>query len=285
MKEKNKVTLEEFKENFNNFNNFLSETEKAETTIKAYSNAILHFLIFASDYKVIDKQMLIDYKKYLNNISNSTNTRNLWITVLNKYFKFINVKLRLNLIRSQNRFINKDYMSLADYKRLLREAKKEKMVQDYYIIKTLAMSGIRVSELKFFTVENLKIENKNIFNKGKERELVISDKLAKELRHYCREFKIKEGFIFRSITNPQKIVCTSTLWKHLKKIASIAKVKKSIVHAHSFRHLFADRFLEKHPGDTLTLQDLLGHENPKTTSIYVKKNSQARKRIVNDIEF
>lgn len=147
------------------------------------------------------------------------------------------------------------------------------------------MSGIRISELKFFTVENLKIENKNIFNKGKERELVISDKLASELRHYCRVYKIKSGIIFRSCTDPNKIIPQSTLWKHLQKIAKIAKVKKSIVHAHSFRHLFADRFLAKHPGDTLTLQDLLGHENPKTTSIYVKKNSQARKRIVNDIEF
>ena len=228
---------------------------------------------------------MICYKKNLDKISKSTNTKNLWITVLNKYLKFLGSNLRINLLRSQNRFINKDYMSLADYKRLLRTAKKEGMIQDYYIIKTLAMSGIRISELKFFTVENLKIENKNIFNKGKERELVISDKLAKELRKYCREFKIKEGIIFRSITNPEKMVSTSTLWKHLQKIASLSRVKKSIVHAHSFRHLFADRFLEKHPGDTLTLQDLLGHENPKTTSIYVKKNSQARKRIVNDIEF
>lgn len=131
MKIKNNLTLDILKNNLKNYNTFLIENEKAESTIKSYNNALFHFFEFVKDNnKVINKQLLIDYKKYLETVSNSTNSKNLWITVLNKYFKFLNCDLRLNHIRSQNRFINKDYMSLADYKRLLRTAKKEGMIQE-----------------------------------------------------------------------------------------------------------------------------------------------------------
>ena len=84
-----------------------------------------------------------------------------------KLFKF-KLKKDMNLIGQKekdqilNKFYLKNVLTLADYKRLLRIAKRENMIQDYMIIQTLAKTGIRISELKYFTVDNLKKSNKKI---------------------------------------------------------------------------------------------------------------------------
>ena len=57
-------------------------------------------------------------------------------------------------------------------------------------MKILAMTGIRISELKYFTVENLKSNYIVAFNKGKERNIIVRQDLARELRKYCKENKI-----------------------------------------------------------------------------------------------
>ncbi|WP_413462941.1 tyrosine-type recombinase/integrase [Lactococcus lactis] len=59
---------------------------------------------------------------------------------------------------------------------------------------------------------------------------------------------------------------------NLKKIAGIAKVNKEKVYPHSIRHYFAKSFL-MNGGDATVLQQLLGHEQIATTTIYMKLSS------------
>lgn len=70
------------------------------------------------------------------------------------------------------------------------------MVRIEYILLTLGMTGIRVGELAFITVESLKEKMVRIQFKNKERVILLPKTLRKLLEQYCRNQKIKEGSIF-----------------------------------------------------------------------------------------
>lgn len=277
-----------------NLEKFLEEqrlNEISHNSINAYKNSIIKFINFLdnNEIEVLDKNHMISYRKFLDEISESTNSKNLWIIALNKYLKWLDVKdLCLKQIKVQKRFYADYNLSLSDYKRLLRIAKRENKIQDYYIIKTLAMTGIRISELKFFTVENLQRQNDNvlhIYNKKKQRDILLIDTLARDLRKYCRSKKIKTGYIFLSPKIEGKMISTSCIWKHLQKIAGQARVNKKVVHAHSFRHLFSDVFLDKYPDHVLALASYLGHNSLETTRIYARKTIKQQKQMLSKLDF
>lgn len=291
MIEKNHVEVSKLTDNLESWIELQKLDELSDNTLKQYRNSINKFINYLSisNIEYFTKNDMIEYKKYLNEISESANSKNVWIIGLNKYFKWLNInEFCLKQIRVQQRYYNYDNMSYADYKRLLRIAKRENRIQDYYIIKTLAMTGIRISELEFFTVENLKKQNDNIlhiYNKKKERDIPLRDDLARDLRKYCRINKIKTGPIFVSPKISYKMIHTSTIWKHLKKIAGIAKVRLKVVHAHSFRHLFADIFLDTYPENVLMLADLLGHKSLETTRLYTRKTLKQKKQMLSKLNF
>lgn len=278
----------------NNVKAFLEQQyldEISQNTLKAYKNALNKFLHFLKkeNIKTIDKNVMIDYRGYLDEISESANSKNLWIIALNKYLKWLNnSNLCLKQIKVQKKFYSEYNLSLSDYKRLLRIAKKENREQDYLIIKTLCMTGIRISELKYFTVENLRRQNDNvlhIYNKRKERDILLIDSLARDLRRYCRKNKIVEGYIFISPKIPGNMITTSCIWKRLQKLAGMARVNKKSVHAHAFRHLFSDTFLDKYPDHVLALAAYLGHNSLETTRIYAKKTLKQQKQMLSKLEF
>ncbi len=273
-----------------NLNNWLEEQrladELSDNTIKIYKQSIIKFISYLNDNRIenITKQTMIDYKKQLIKISNSTKSQNIWIIALNKYLKYLKLNnLCLKQIKVQNKFIVKSNLTLSDYKRLLRIAKREEMFQDYLIIQTICKTGIRFSELKFFTVENLGIDKKGVIiisSKGKVRDIEIPTILAQDLRKYARLNKIKEGYIFRQVKDHHKLVASSTFWKHLQKIAGIAKVNKSKCHAHNLRHLFAVEFLKTHNNNTLALASILGHSSLNTTRIYSTLTTEEKRAML-----
>lgn len=272
--------------------------EYSDNTLKQYRQSIQLFISWLPTDNELTKEDMLLYKKYLENTYGSTRSINKHITVINKYLKWMskedkndmNLKdikcdLCLKKIKTQEKASNDENLTTADYKRLLRKSKELGMDQLYLIIKILALTGIRISELKYFTVENIQ-KNKRylrIYNKGKEREIVIRDDLSRELRKYCRRKKIKTGYIIRGeIENemPNK----STIFRQLKKVAGIARVKKSRVHPHSFRHYYARKFLEA-GGDIATLQQLLGHGSITTTAIYSQMSVEQKRAFLNNIKY
>lgn len=285
------MNLEILKEQLDEFMNEQYLNEISINSQKAYRNSINKFIDFLENKKIslVNKNIMIDYRKYLDTISESVNSKNLWIISLNKYLKWLGESdLCLHQIRSQKKFYADYNLSLSDYKRLLRTSKREEREQDYYIIKTLGMTGIRISELKFFTVENLKRQNDNvlhIYNKKKQRDILLIDSLARELRKYCRRNKIETGYIFQSPKIEGSMISTSCIWKRLKKIAGIARVNKKSVHAHSFRHLFSDVFLNTYPDHVLALAAYLGHNSLETTRIYAKKTLKQQKEMLSKLKF
>lgn len=263
--------------------------ELSENTLKTYKNGISKFIQWLDDSGYSDinisKDITIEYKLYLREISCSINSANAWITTLNKFLKWLKLDdLKIKKIRQQDAFNNEDVLTIEDYKRLLRIAKRMNMMQTYYIMLTLAMTGIRIEELKYFTVENLDKYYIRVFNKGKERVVPIRQDLRRELKKYCRENKITAGYVFLG-QKEGKMPAKSTIWRRMKKIAGKARVKKEYVHAHSFRHLFAQVFLNQNSGNYLDLADILGHSDLKTTRKYTKLSNEQKRRKLENLKF
>ena len=252
--------------------------EYSDRTLKAYRNSVQRFIDWIPEDEEISKESLMRYKENLMQNYTSPKSINCHVIELNKFMKWMNHDdLRLKKVKIQFKQSNEDVLSIADYKRLLRFAKRNNDHQLYYIMKILAMTGIRISELRFFTVENLKSNYIKVYNKGKFRTVIVRQDLMRELKRYAKEHGIKDGFLFPSPKIPNKMVNESTIWRHMKRIAGQAKVKKDKVHAHSFRHLFAQLYLEIYTDSITELADILGHESLETTRLYTR-TSDAQKR-------
>ena len=261
--------------------------EYAENTLKQYKANVLKFINWLSDGEEITKDTTMAYKKYLYELDPrpATSSINTWIIELNKFLKWLQLNdLTIKKIKQQTKSSNEEVLSIADYKRLLRFSKSMGLLKLHYIMKVLAMTGIRISELKYFTVENLKSNYIVAFNKGKERNIIVRQDLARELRKYCRENYIKDGYVFRGEKKGQMLVA-STIWRQMKKVAGAARVNKNKVHAHSFRHLFAQVFLDEYNNNITELADILGHNSLETTRLYTRSSNAQKKSKLEKLSF
>lgn len=252
--------------------------EYSNNTLKKYRTSILIFIEWLNEDEIITKDTTINYKKYLTTRSDSINSINDWIVILNKYLKWLGLEdTTIKCIKKQQKQSNEDVLTIADYKRLLRIAKRMDNVQLYLIMKILAMTGIRISELRYFTIDNIKSNYINVYNKGKDRRIIVRQDLARELRKYARDNKIKEGYLFPSTRKKNTQINESTIFRQMKRVAGIARVNKSKVHAHSFRHLFAQIFLTTYSDNITELADILGHNSLETTRIYTRTSDYEKK--------
>ena len=110
-----------------------------------------------------------------------------------------------------------------------------------------------------------------------------------KLKHYCKDNKIKEGFIFRSPdpklkNDSNKMIDQSTVWRWLKKIAKKAKINSSKIHAHAWRHLFAKQ-CKANGIDIDELADILGHSDLNTTALYTKTSKKEKRLKLERIKY
>lgn len=57
-------------------------------------------------------------------------------------------------------------------------------------------------------------------------------------------------------------------------LARRAKITRIGVSAHTMRHTFALKFLERNPGKLVELAALLGHESLDTTAVYLRPSQE-----------
>lgn len=149
-------------------------------------------------------------------------------------------------------------------------------------METIACTGIRISELKYFTVERIKRGKIEIYNKGKYRKIFLPKLLRENLLNYCKEHGIKTGWVF--ITKTGKLKDRSNLWREMKNLQKKAGVAETKIFPHNLRHLFARSYYED-TKDLAGLADLLGHSSVNVTRIYTATTESVfQKRIDRFIE-
>lgn len=156
-------------------------------------------------------------------------------------------------------------MTKEEYKRLVKVAKQNGKERLCLLLQTICATDIRVSELKYITMEAVRRGELTISLKGKIRRIFIVRKLQRKLLSYARKQKITKGEIF--ITRQKTSLGRSNIWREFKKLSLKAKVQASKVFPHNLRNLFARSFYEMEK-DIVKLADLLGHSSVNTTRIY-----------------
>lgn len=133
-------------------------------------------------------------------------------------------------------------------------------------METLCATGIRISELRYITVEAARAGRATISLKGKIRTILLSTKLCRKLLKYARKQKIAAGEIF--LTSSGKGISRRQVWYELKRLCKAAGVESSKVFPHNFRRLFAVTYYRACK-DIARLADVLGHSSIETTRIYL----------------
>lgn len=139
-------------------------------------------------------------------------------------------------------------------------------------------AGLRISEtvnlkVKDINLQELTIHLKNA-NGKKDRITIFPEKIKKNLQILMLS-KNPNDYVF--ISERDGKLSERTLQKIFEKALKNAKVKKKATF-HSLRHSFATHLLENGV-DVRYVQELLGHQNIRTTQIYTKVTNPTIKNI------
>lgn len=258
------------------YTEYLWELERAENTVHKYVhdlNVLLSFL----DGSALTKAVLIEWKAQLIE-AYAPATVNSMLAAVNGFLSFMNWReLTIRLLKIQkNTFVDeRKELSKDEYIRLIHAAEKNGNERLSLVLQTICATGIRVSELKFITVEAVQIGHVEVCNKGKRRTVFLPDKLRRLLKKYLQKQKITVGAVF--ITRTGKPLNRSNIWREMKALCESAGVDPAKVFPHNLRHLFARTYyaLEK---DLSRLADILGHANVNTTRIYTAESGTTHSR-------
>ncbi|QDW75294.1 tyrosine-type recombinase/integrase [Lachnospiraceae bacterium KGMB03038] len=254
----------------------LREKEKAASTIVKYRKAAERFGEYLAG-REITKERLLEYRSCLTETFQAQ-TVNGNLSAINAYLDFRGLsecKVKLLKVQRQAFLDETKELSEEEYKRLLREARKRKDQRLYLILMTLCSTGIRISELRYITVEAARTGRARIQLKGKNRIVLIPRELRVKLLRYAKEKEIESGHIFR--TRSGNMVDRSNICHDMKKLCQMGQVDPRKVFPHNLRHLFARTFYEVEK-NLAHLADVLGHSKIETTRIYVAVSASAHER-------
>lgn len=262
-------------EHIQEFWNYLKQEEKSEATIQKYLRDVRLFRAYAQD-QPITKVLVIGWKKSLEDSGYAVRSINSMLASLNSLLHFLGRSdCRVKAIKQQKQVYCSEEKELtkAEYLQLLQAAERTPQLQ--LVMKTICGTGIRVSELKYFTVEAVKQGQVTVNCKGKRRTILIPGKLRKLLLNYAQKEKIRSGVIFH--TRNGKPLNRSYIWAQMKALCKEAGVNPSKVFPHNLRKLFARTFyaMEK---DIAKLADILGHSSIDTTRIYIISTGTEHRR-------
>lgn len=251
---------------------YLKEDEKSLSTIEKYVRDIKKFISFAQGNPVT-KELVIEYKDNLKYLYRPVSINSM-LAALNSFFTFLSWDdCHVKRLKIQRKVFcdKKKELSKSEYEKLIEASRQGNKEPINLIIQTICGTGIRVSELKYITVEAVKRRRAVVECKGKIRLAFINKKLQRLLLHYINRRGIKSGSVF--VTRRGNPVHRCNIWKEMKALCETAGVSSEKVFPHNLRHLFARTFygIEK---DIVKLADILGHSNIETTRGYIISSGQ-----------
>ena len=261
---------------------YLQEQERAKSTVKKYVHDLHDFMAFLNG-QPITKGGVIAWKEHLADTYTPA-TVNSMLAAVNGFFHFMDwpklsvkpLKVQRPLFCDENR-----EMTRAEYVRLVDAAQRQGNERLALLLQTICATGIRVSELRFITVEAAALGRTVVSNKGKRRTVFLPGKLCRLLKKYLKKQKITDGSVF--VTRTGKPLDRSNIWRDMKALCESAGVEPDKVFPHNLRHLFARTYyaLEK---DLSRLADILGHSNVTTTRIYTAESGFVHARQMERLE-
>ena len=259
------------------FEQHLYREERSAGTVAKYLRDIRAFARWLEG-RPVTKELAAGWKAHLMAEGYAPVTINSMLSAINGLFRFLGweecrvkfLKIQRRLFRDTNRELTR-----SEYDRLLNSAKELGRDRLALLIETISATGIRVSEVKYITVEAAQRGKAEISLKGKIRVILLSAKLCRKLLRYAKKQKTASGAIFR--TKSGKELSRRQIWAELKGLCKHTGVAPTKVFPHNLRHLFATIFY-KACKDIVKLADVLGHSSIETTRIYLMTSGIEHRR-------
>ena len=253
----------------------LRTEEKSRATIEKYLRDVRRFGRWLHGQE-ITKEQVIGYKQQLLQSGYALRSINSMLASVNHFLRFCNLPdCRVRLCRIQREVYEPADRELTkeEYQRLLRAAKGDRRL--WLLLQTICATGIRVSELRYFTVRAVCAGEVIVSCKNKSRKILIPGKLRRLLLGFARERQLSDV-----------IFCTRTgrpMNRGMKRLCTQANVNPGKLFPHNLRKLFARTFytLEK---DLAKLADVLGHSSINTTRIYIMTTGVEHRRQIERLD-
>lgn len=260
------------------FARYLLTRNLADETLRAYTYAVRQYFTY---YRDITYPNLKLYKIFLLE-HYKPQTINQRIRALNAYLDFKKLYPgHLPMVKIQQKTYLDHMISEADYEYLKRCLLRDERYTYYFLIRFMAATGVRVSEVIQFQAEDIFSGYKDIYSKGnKVRRIYIPQSLRTDTLKWLSFLHKSHGPIF--LNRFGSPISPGGIRSQLKTIALSYHMTPEMVHPHAFRHRFAKSFIEK-CGDISLLSDPLGHKNLETTRIYLRRSSGEQYEIVNRV--
>lgn len=254
------------------FKKHLTNLERAASTIESYTAAVNAFY---GKYDEVTKENMIDFKQWQMSLY-KPKTAALRCVAMNVYCEFIgHAECKVKGIRLPKRTSVENVITLREYKHLLECLTEDQKWKVYYMVKFLAATGCRASELAKLEKSCLETGEFTLWTKGKIRRILIPKNLIKESRNYFE--KVDSVYLFPNKYGGQ--ISTGGISSQIKKYGRRYGIREEVLHPHAFRHLFAILFLKQNKNIAL-LSDVLGHESLNTTAIYLRLSAAEQKKQV-----
>ena len=251
--------------------------EKSEATMEKYLRDIRAFARWL-DGREISKGLSAAWKAHLVERGYAPASINAKLSALNSLLEFLGLGgCRVKFLRVQRRLFRDAGRELtkAEYQRLLDTAHRLGQERLGLLVEAMGATGIRVSEVRYITVEAARSGQADIALKGKVRTILLPGKLCRKLLKYAKQQKTASGEIF--LTRNGTPLSRRQIWAEMKGLCKTAGVAASEVFPHNLRHLFAAAFYRA-SRDIVKLADVLGHSCIETTRIYLMTSGTEHQR-------
>ena len=268
--------MENTKQSLREFRAYLESEERSAGTVEKYLrdvSALVRWLCGAS----AEKERIAQWRDALLE-DHKPGTVNSMLASVNAYLRFMGAEeQRVKTLRVQRRMFRAPERELTrgEYERLVSTARAGGKVRLALMLETICATGIRVSELRYITVEAARVGRAEIRLKGKIRTILLPGKLCRKLKKYAEKQKTASGEIF--LTRSGRPLGRKQIWAEMKALCAAAGVEASKVFPHNLRHLFACMYYRS-CRDIVQLADILGHSNIETTRVYLISSGEEHKK-------
>ena len=250
------------------FSAHLRQEDRSSGTTGKYLHDCTGFALWLGD-RELTPEAAAQWREHLLQKGYAPATVNSMLSAVNRLLKFLGrEECRVRSLRIQRRTFREQSRELTrgEYQRLLDAAAGLGRERLALLMETICATGIRVSEVKYITVEAAQAGRAEIALKGKIRTILLPGKLCRKLLKYAKKQNTGSGEIF--LTRSGRGLSRRQIWAEMKAICAKAGVAPTKVFPHNLRHLFARTFYRV-CRDVVQLADVLGHSSVETTRIYL----------------
>ena len=134
---------------FEGYEEYLKQSELSKQTRQVYLREAEKFVRYLNG-KEITKDRTMLYREKLREEDLSPATINLYVIAVNRYLRYLECgQASIKTLKVQKKCSVENVISRKEYQELLNYAKSSGRKKYYYIMRTLALTGIRVSELQY----------------------------------------------------------------------------------------------------------------------------------------